>query len=51
MGFIMVDVLNSNQLLEDFRRLNQLKDSPYKYDSEVNKSKYEQPKKTQKLSR
>lgn len=36
-----MDVLgqNSNQLLEDLRKLNQLKNFPYQFDSEVDKNK------------
>src|SRR5690606_34371967 len=36
-------VQNSNSFLEDLRRLNQLKDSPYQSDLEVNRPKPKQP--------
>jgi len=36
-------VQNSNSFLEDLRRLNQLKDSPYQHDLEVNQPKPKQP--------
>ncbi|MDN3707113.1 hypothetical protein QW060_20670 [Myroides ceti] len=39
-------VQNSNSFLEDLRRLNQLKDSPYQYDSEEYEHKPTQPKNT-----
>lgn len=41
-------VQNSNQLLEDLRRINELKDSSYQYELEVNQPNYEHSKKTQK---
>ncbi|MDN3707126.1 hypothetical protein QW060_08255 [Myroides ceti] len=34
---------NSNSFLEDLRRLNQLKDSPYQYDMGGNQLKPKQP--------
>ena len=36
---------NSNSFLEDLKRINQLKDSPYQYDLEPNQPKYKQYKK------
>lgn len=50
-AFIKVNCLvqNSNQLLEDLRRINKLKDSPYQYDLEVNQPNYIHSKKTQRL--
>lgn len=40
-------VRNSNSLLEDLRRLNQLKDSPYQYDLNVEKINQPKPKQPQ----
>lgn len=37
-------VQNSNSLLEDLRRLNQLKDTSYKYDLDKNKVSSAKPK-------
>ena len=36
-------VQQMNRLVEDLRLINQLKDSPYQYDSEDNRAKAEQP--------
>ena len=42
-------VQNSNSFLEDLRRLNQLKDSPYQNDLEVNRPKPKQMSKVRKF--
>lgn len=40
---------NSNSFLEDLKRINQLKDSPYQYDLEENQPKGKQPQITTKV--